>query len=77
MRNDGTGLKPDAVTFPKLLQQAGYQTAYFGKWHMDRTDEKRPGFDYWVSYLGQGVYNDRPSTSTANGSKPRATSTRS
>ncbi len=60
MRNDGTDLPESAVTYPKLLQKAGYQTAYIGKWHMGRSDEKRAGFDYWVSYVGQGKYIDPP-----------------
>ena len=38
---------------------AGYETAYVGKWHMDAsTDMPRPGFDYWLSFRGQGVYID-------------------
>ena len=28
------GLAEDAVTFPKLLKQAGYSTNYIGKWHL-------------------------------------------
>ncbi len=45
------------VYFPQYLQQAGYQTAFFGKWHMgDENDEPRPGFDHWESFKGQGEY---------------------
>jgi arylsulfatase A-like enzyme len=45
------------VTFPKLLQQAGYQTAIIGKWHLvsDPT-----GFDYWEVLPGQGQYYNPP-----------------
>lgn len=32
------------TTFPKLLQQAGYQTAVFGKWHLR---SEPVGFDRW------------------------------
>lgn len=39
------------------LQEAGYQTGYFGKWHIaGASDNPQPGFDRWVSFLGQGVY---------------------
>lgn len=45
------------VTFPKLLHDAGYRTGFFGKWHMGHEDDSpRPGFDRWVSFVGQGVY---------------------
>jgi arylsulfatase A-like enzyme len=40
--------------FPRLLQSAGYRTAHIGKWHMGNDPTPRPGYDYWVSYAGQG-----------------------
>jgi len=41
------------TTFPKLLQQAGYQTALFGKWHLQSNPT---GFDVWEVLPGQGSY---------------------
>jgi arylsulfatase A-like enzyme len=47
----------DARFFPMLLDEAGYQTAFIGKWHMGgEGDAPQPGFDRWVSFAGQGHY---------------------
>jgi len=49
------------VFFPQRLRKAGYRTAYVGKWHMgeaEADDAPRPGFDHWISFPGQGVYQD-------------------
>ncbi len=41
------------VTFPKLLQKAGYQTFMIGKWHLKTAPT---GFDDWKILVGQGSY---------------------
>lgn len=41
-------------TFPRCLHENGYETAFVGKWHMGNDDSRRPGFDYWVTFKGQG-----------------------
>lgn len=60
---------PDTTHFfPQTLQQNGYETAFFGKWHMGQASaEPRRGFDQWVSFRGQGPYFDP--TLNVNGSE--------
>lgn len=57
--DNSTPLPEDTPIFPIELRKHGYETAFIGKWHMGgSTDAPRPGFDHWISFRGQGVYND-------------------
>lgn len=47
-------LPPEELTMAEIYQQAGYQTAYLGKWHLDGhgrekfvDPERRQGFEFW------------------------------
>ncbi|HOP12208.1 MAG TPA: sulfatase [Oscillospiraceae bacterium] len=66
-------LNPEAVTLAKLYKDAGYDTAYIGKWHIDGHGrsafiprERRQGFDYWRvlecthDYNHSYYYGDEP-----------------
>lgn len=52
-RQLGEGIDTTRTFFTEQLQQAGYQTAVVGKWHMG-CDPK--GFDYYHIYNDQGRY---------------------
>ena len=52
-RQLGEGIDTTRTFFTELLQEAGYQTAVVGKWHMG-CDPK--GFDYYHVYNDQGQY---------------------
>jgi arylsulfatase A-like enzyme len=43
------------VTFPQILQQNGYTTAIYGKWHLKSAPQ---GFDDWAILPGQGSYHN-------------------
>jgi N-acetylglucosamine-6-sulfatase len=52
------------TTFLELLKQAGYETAFIGKWHMPGQGlPKLRGLDHFISFTkegGQGIYYDCP-----------------
>jgi arylsulfatase A-like enzyme len=60
IKDNNTPLPADAVTHASLLRAAGYQTAYFGKWHMGDQRGQRPGFSHSASFIGQGTYQNCP-----------------
>ena len=51
--NNGNSFDWNQQTFPKLLQQAGYQTAIYGKSHLKGQPQ---GYDDWAVLPGQGLY---------------------
>ena len=53
IKDNRTPFDGSKITLPKLLKEAGYQTAIIGKWHLHSLPT---GFDYWAVLPGQGVY---------------------
>ena len=61
INNDKLGLdviSHTLMSWPRQLREAGYETAFVGKWHMGLDDSRRPGFDRWFSFKGQGAFID-------------------
>ena len=61
INNDRIGLDVTShtlMTWPRHLREIGYETAFIGKWHMGLDDSRRPGFDRWLSFKGQGIFVD-------------------
>jgi arylsulfatase A-like enzyme len=59
VRDNFTELPASLPHWPRRLAEAGYETAYLGKWHMgENNDSPRPGFSYFATHKGQGKYFD-------------------
>lgn len=57
-------LPSEELTMAEIYKEAGYNTAYYGKWHLDGhgrlnnvTAERRQGFDYWKALECSHAYN--------------------
>ena len=75
---NGAALPQAELTFAEVLREAGYATAYFGKWHLGAKDGDHPstqGFDYHrgVNRAGAPASYHYPFSRKNNpGSKPAA-----
>ncbi len=56
--DNDTFLPLELPRFASVLQKGGYKTAFLGKYHMGPGSDPQPGFDYWLSFSGQGKYVD-------------------
>jgi arylsulfatase A-like enzyme len=61
--NKNPNFDNDQLVFTTLLQEAGYETAVIGKWHLGSEPK---GFDYYEVLYGQGPYYN-PKMRTPNG----------
>lgn len=55
-------LPDDIVTLGDVMQEAGYKTGYFGKWHLGRNAKRLPdarGYDAAHIYAGGGFYKPK------------------
>eukprot|EP01035_Chromulina_nebulosa_P057821 gene57821-79225_t len=52
----GWSLRPEEIGLPRLMRDAGYATAHFGKWHLGPVKAASPtnpgafGFETWLSH---------------------------
>ena len=56
--NGGAIMSTDEITIAELLQEKGYKTGIFGKWHLGDNYPSRPsdqGFDESVIHLSGGI----------------------
>lgn len=57
VRLNGEALSQEQRTFPEILKEAGYETAFVGKWHNTDLGKGRD-FDYTFGFKGQGRYHN-------------------
>jgi arylsulfatase A-like enzyme len=69
VKDNSSELRADLPNWAATLRDAGYATAYIGKWHM-RMQRERPGFSTIFSYLGQGIYKNCPFLTEAGTTVP-------
>ncbi len=68
--NNTHPVSDELVFYSQYLQKTGYQTALVGKWHIgEDSDGPQRGFDYWVSFMGQGSYLPEKNGLNVNGKK--------
>jgi len=60
-------LPKEELCMAEIYKSAGYETGYFGKWHLDGhgrlnnvAPERRQGFDYWKALECSHEYNNMP-----------------
>lgn len=58
--NNSTFFPMNNVTYSGLMRDAGYETAYFGKFHHGKQHGPRPGFNINYSFIDQGIYFNCP-----------------
>lgn len=62
-RESELGLDPATVTWPEVLQAAGYTTGLVGKWHLGTADRFHPtkaGYDYFMGFRAGGTSPSDP-----------------
>jgi arylsulfatase A len=69
---DTIGLDPREFTIPRMMKNAGYSTAIFGKWHLGTLTQFNPvrhGFDEYLGYLTGGADYHYHATTWYNGTE--------
>jgi arylsulfatase A-like enzyme len=67
-------LRPQEITLPQILREAGYRTGHFGKWHLGAVKDESPvnpgrlGYD---EYLAHDNFFDIDPVFSRNGAEPQ------